>query len=124
MVSVAVFWKASTQARGRGENEGVLGASTNGGANVTVSRTHAGFSLCFQIISTLNRFEVKQGGALFSDTCEKQWLSGPPKFKINQKATLGRRPSGHAASGGVGVPIELPGLRSPWPPHGSTSLSY
>jgi hypothetical protein len=54
-----------------------------GGANVTVSRTHAGFSLCFQIISTFNRFEVKQGGALFSDTCEKQRLSCPPKFKIS-----------------------------------------
>jgi len=42
------------------------------GANVTVSRTHAGFSLCFRIVSTLNRYEAKQGQALFSDTCRKQ----------------------------------------------------
>ena len=43
-----------------------------GGANVTASRTHTGFSLCFQIIRTFNRFAVKQAGALFSDTCGKQ----------------------------------------------------
>jgi hypothetical protein len=36
----------------------------------------------FQIITTLNRFEAKQGRALFSDTCGKQRLSCPPKFKI------------------------------------------
>jgi hypothetical protein len=82
-------------------------SANNSGANVTVSRTHTGFSLCFQIIRTFNRFEVKQGGALFSDTCGKQRHSCPPKFKISQKAALGRRPSGHAASGGVGAPIEL-----------------
>jgi hypothetical protein len=52
------------------------------GANVTVSRTHTGFSLCFQIITMLNRFGDKQGMALFSDICEKQRLSCPPKFKI------------------------------------------
>ena len=52
------------------------------GANVTVSRTHTGFSLCFQIIRTFNRFEVKQGGALFSDTYGKQKHSCPPKFTI------------------------------------------
>jgi hypothetical protein len=53
-----------------------------GGANVTVSRTHAGFSLCFQIITTLIHFEAKQGNVLFSNTCEKQRLSCPPTFKI------------------------------------------
>jgi len=35
------------------------------GANVTVSRTHTGFSLCFQIISYRNCFEAKQGGLYF-----------------------------------------------------------
>jgi hypothetical protein len=52
------------------------------GANVTVSRTHTGFSLCFQIITTLNRFGDKQGRALFSDTWEQQRISCAPKFKI------------------------------------------
>ena len=52
------------------------------GANVTVSRTHTGFSLCFQIVSTFNRFEVKQGNVLFSNTCEKQRLSCRPSFDI------------------------------------------
>jgi hypothetical protein len=52
------------------------------GANVTVSRTHAGISLCFQIDTIVNRLEAKEGRALFSDTCEKQRLSWPPNFKI------------------------------------------
>ncbi len=43
-----------------------------GGANATVSRTHAGFSLCFQIFSTTDRLEAEQGRALFSNTCEEQ----------------------------------------------------
>ena len=47
-----------------------------------MSRTHAGFSFCFQIITMLNRFGDKQGMALFSDTCGKQRLSCPPKFYI------------------------------------------
>jgi hypothetical protein len=54
------------------------------GANVTVSRTHTGFSLCVQIIRIFNRFEVKQGGSLFSDTCEKQRRSCPPEFEITE----------------------------------------
>jgi len=53
-----------------------------GGANVTVSRTHTGFSFCVQIITTLNRFEAKQGKALFTDACGKQRLSCPPTFNM------------------------------------------
>ena len=53
-----------------------------GEANVTVSRTHTGFSLCFQVITTQHRFDDKQGRALFSDTCGKQRLSCP-KFNIS-----------------------------------------
>ena len=42
---------------------------------------------------------------------------------INQKAALGRRPSAHAASRGVGLLIE-PGDRGPTrPSYGTTSLS-
>jgi hypothetical protein len=53
-----------------------------GGANVTVSRTHEGFSLYFQIVSTFNRLVAAQGRSLFTDTCgaEKLWCA--TEFKI------------------------------------------
>jgi hypothetical protein len=43
-----------------------------GGASVTVSRTHTGFSLCLQIITTSKRSEAKQGRALFLDTLKAE----------------------------------------------------
>jgi hypothetical protein len=49
-----------------------------------VSRTHTGFSLCFQIIRALNRFEVKQGKPLFSNIYEAQRISRLPKVKISE----------------------------------------
>jgi hypothetical protein len=60
----------------------LLGISENGGASVTVSRTHTSVSLCFQIITFLNRFGDQQAKALFSDGCERQRLSCLPKFQI------------------------------------------
>ena len=48
------------------------------GANVTVSRTHSGFSLCFLVDAIQNRFRDKQGMALFSDNNGKQRLIFPP----------------------------------------------
>jgi hypothetical protein len=73
-----------------------------GGANVTVSRTHTGFSLCFQIITILNRFGAKQGSALFSDTCEKQRLSYPPKFNIAARVAEGPAHFGSLPALGLG----------------------
>ena len=53
-----------------------------GGASVTVSRTHVGIPLCFQINGTLNCLVTAQGRSLFSDSCGKQRLSSPQKFNI------------------------------------------
>jgi hypothetical protein len=47
-----------------------------------------------------------------------------PGVQINQKADLRRRPSGHAAFGRVGVPIEPADLRPTRRPDPTTSLSY
>ena len=58
-------------------------SSEIGGANVTVSRTHTGFSLYFQIISYCNLFEAKKGKALFSNTYETQRISCLPMGKIS-----------------------------------------
>ena len=75
-----------------------------------MSRTHTGVSLCFQIVSTLNRLKAKQGEALFSDTCGKQRLPCPPKFKITG-VNLHFRP----AFSGSAV-LLLQGLGWPCPP--------
>ena len=56
----------ATYAEHKEENGRVLDVGWNGGANVTVSRTHAGFSLCFQLDVASNRVKNNAGNAIAS----------------------------------------------------------